>query len=138
MYDVTPKIESKQEEIDLSNFNILLVEDNKINQQVALRMLKKFNAKVEVANNGQEAVDFVEMRPFDLIIMDLQMPMLDGISATKIIRDNQHIVQPLIIALTANATENDRNNCFQVGMEDFIAKPIKLNVLRNYMKKWLL
>lgn len=129
--------EAKPEEVDFSEFKILLVEDNKVNQRVAQRMLHKFGAKVETANNGQEAVDFARLRPFDLVLMDMQMPVMDGLEATSLIRGLDDHPQPKILAMTANASKEDRARCLAVGMDDFIAKPIKLAELRNHLRRWL-
>ena len=132
------KVAEGREELDLSAFRILLVEDNRVNQRVAQRMLQKFNAKVEVANNGQEAVDFVKLGPFDLILMDMQMPVMDGLEATRLIRSCTEQVQPLILAMTANAAREDRERCLAIGMDDFLSKPIKLDQLREHLRRWLL
>lgn len=129
--------ETKAEEVDFSAFNILLVEDNKVNQRVAQRMLHKFGAKVETANNGQEAVDFARLRSFDLVLMDMQMPVMDGLEATSLIRGLDDHPQPKILAMTANASKEDRERCLAVGMDDFITKPIKLTELRNHLRRWL-
>jgi PAS domain S-box-containing protein len=130
--------EQAQAPIDLSDFHILLVEDNKVNQRVAQRMLQTFQAKVETANNGQEAVEYVQMRDFDLILMDMQMPVMDGLEATRRIRALTQQPQPLILAMTANASRDDRTKCLAAGMNDFITKPIKLAQLREHLRQWLL
>jgi len=127
-----------KETIDLSAFKILLVEDNPINLRVATRILGKFRARVETAQNGQEAVDFMKMGRFDLVLMDMQMPVMDGVTATKHIRKMSDIEQPLIVAMTANVMQEDRDACLNAGMNDFITKPIKVDVLRKYLQKWLL
>lgn len=124
-------------EMDLSNYNILLAEDNMINQKVAKRILDKFHARVEIANNGQEAVEFIKLRKFDLVLMDMQMPIMDGIEATKTIRNLPEIIQPTIWAMTANASETDRQACLAAGMDAFLTKPIKIEVLRESFTKWL-
>lgn len=114
--------------------NILLVEDNAINREVATGLLKRFGVSVQSAENGQEAVDAIRSARFDLVLMDVQMPVLDGISATKDIRSKGFSVP--IIGLTANAFEEDRRNCLSAGMNDFVAKPITrakiLQVLKDY------
>ncbi|MEL6194944.1 MAG: response regulator, partial [Bacteroidota bacterium] len=134
---VTPK-QSANEAIDLSSFHILLAEDNKVNQRVAQKMLAKFNVKAEVANNGLEAIEFIKLRPFDLVLMDMQMPEMDGVTAAEEIRKMDLSSQPIILAMTANASKDDRDRCLNAGMNDFITKPIKLEGLRDFLKKYLL
>ena len=125
-------------ELDLSNYSILLVEDNIINQKVAQKMLRKFNANIELASNGQEALEYVCMRKFDLVFMDMQMPVMDGVEATYRIRGmDTKIQQPIILAMTANNAVEDRNKCIEAGMDDFICKPITLNMIRTILQKWL-
>ncbi|MEO1448172.1 MAG: ATP-binding protein, partial [Bacteroidota bacterium] len=123
--------------MDLSPFRILLVEDNKINQKVAGRMLRKFGAKLEIANNGQEAVDFAQLSFFDLILMDMQMPVMDGVNATRAIRSLPLQQQPLIIAMTANASAEAREKCLEAGMNDFLTKPIKMDSLEKTLLSFL-
>ncbi|MEM6765750.1 MAG: response regulator, partial [Bacteroidota bacterium] len=132
-----PKIQTVQS-LDLSPYYILLVEDNKVNQRVALKMLGKFNANTEVANNGLEALKFMEIRNFELVLMDMQMPEMDGVTAAKEIRKMDLPAQPIILAMTANASKDDRDQCIAAGMQDFITKPIKLDVLREFLEKYLL
>lgn len=102
---------------------ILVVEDNPRNQRVVQRLLEKQGYRVEVADNGQEAVEAVREEVFDLIIMDIQMPVLDGIAATERIREEGYDVP--ILALTAYASDEDRRRCDEVGMDGFVAKPFE-------------
>lgn len=111
--------------------HILLAEDNKVNQAVATRMLDVLGIQTTVVENGEEAVDQVKNRTFDVVLMDLQMPQMDGLNATRHIRALQNIQQPKIIALTANAMLEDRDRCTKAGMNDFLSKPIRLNDLRT-------
>lgn len=108
---------------------ILLVEDNKINQKIGLGILKPFNHNVVVAEDGQQAIEqFTEFKP-DLILMDVQMPIMDGFNATKRIRElesENNLNHTWIVALTANALQEERNKCFESGMDDFVAKPFKI------------
>lgn len=134
---IVPK-QSANETIDLSSFHILLAEDNKVNQRVAQKMLGKFNVKAEVANNGLEAIEFIKLRSFDLVLMDMQMPEMDGVTAAEEIRKMDLPSQPIILAMTANASKDDRDRCLNAGMNDFITKPIKLEGLRDFLKKYLL
>jgi PAS domain S-box-containing protein len=119
----------------LRNKRILLVEDNEMNQLVAKTILEQSAMKVTVATNGAEAVEFAKNHPYDMILMDMQMPIMDGLKATKVIR-NTGIKTP-IIALTANAVKGERDKCLEVGMDDFLAKPFEENVLLNLIFKWL-
>jgi protein-histidine pros-kinase len=113
---------------------VLLVEDNPVNQELAERLLKKRGYHVTLANNGAEAVDCFEKSRFDLILMDMQMPVMDGIEAAESIRSremrrswvvSQDIRPVCIIAMTANAMDGDRDRCLQAGMNDYVSKPIK-------------
>jgi CheY-like chemotaxis protein len=103
---------------------ILLVEDNPINQKVALRFLAKEGFAADVANNGQEALDLFASEAYDIVLMDIQMPVMDGVTATEHLRRIYGQEKPYIIAVTANATPNDRQRCMDVGMNDFVTKPI--------------
>ncbi|MFH2059785.1 MAG: response regulator [Pseudomonadota bacterium] len=110
-----------------NNFRILLVEDNIINQKVCLSLLKKIGLVADPVNNGKEAVEALEKVRYDLVLMDMQMPVMDGLEATKAIRSPEStVLQPdiPIIALTANAMKGDREICIAIGMNDFISKPI--------------
>ncbi|MGD0346526.1 MAG: response regulator [Terracidiphilus sp.] len=106
---------------------ILLAEDNVVNQRLATRMLQKRGHRVTVANNGQEAVELLERSSYDLVLMDVQMPLLDGIAATTLIREREKesgIHQP-IVALTAYAVKGDQERCLTAGMDGYLAKPIR-------------
>jgi len=120
---------------------ILLVEDNPINQMVASKMLEKFGLKPELANNGVEALDKLQQQDFDLVLMDCQMPEMDGFEATKEVR-RQNLTtadgSPLpIVAMTANVMSGDRERCLDVGMDDYIGKPVKRDKLEEVLRKWL-
>lgn len=119
----------------LPKLKILLVEDNVINQKVAIRMLQKIGYQVDVAGNGQEAVDAVKIIPYDLVFMDMQMPVLDGLEATRAIRE-QIMLQPRIIAMTANTSQEDRQKCLDAGMEDYLSKPIQLPQIVKMINLW--
>ncbi len=111
---------------------ILLAEDNALNQQVISKLLGRLGYNAVMVENGQEAVDALKRWEFDLVFMDLMMPVLDGVSATKIIRETlPPAKQPVIIALTANSSEDDITNCMAIGMNDFISKPVELQVLEK-------
>jgi signal transduction histidine kinase/ActR/RegA family two-component response regulator len=116
---------------------VLLAEDNAVNSRVATHMLKKLGCHVDVAANGKEAVDMLEMLPYDLIMMDCQMPTMDGYEATQEIRRTQGERKRIpIIALTANAMEGDKERCLQAGMDDYIGKPIQVDNLREILQRW--
>ena len=120
-----------------SNAHILLVEDNLINQIVAQELLESVGMTIDVANNGQEAINKVNTTRYDLILMDMQMPVLDGISATRIIRtlDNGHHLP--IIAMTANVFTDDRLRCLDAGMNAHIAKPVDPSILYSTLAQWI-
>lgn len=116
---------------------VLLVEDNRVNQKLALRMLEKMGFAAELAENGLQAFETVQARPMDLVLMDMQMPVMDGLQATRLIRaEIAADLQPVIIAMTANAMEEDRNACLEAGMNDFITKPISIQVVQDKLRYW--
>lgn len=125
------KLNTKQ---NSSSIKILLAEDNKVNQKVALLILTKLGYTADVANNGLEVLDLLQQKSYDLILMDIQMPEMDGVTATKIIRES-YSFQPYIIALTANVLPEDRQTCLAIGMNDFITKPLTIDQLKNAITK---
>ncbi len=142
---------------------ILLAEDNVVNQKVAVRMLKKLGYRVDVVGNGREAIQAIDRTPYDLILMDCQMPEMDGMETTRIIRQieskkvegsskesdskvfesshfsllTSHDSHVPIIALTANALSGDRENCLEAGMDDFLSKPVRIEELGAVIRQWL-
>ena len=116
---------------------ILLAEDNVVNQRVALRMLERLGYRADVAASGKEAVESVRNINYDIILMDILMPELDGFEATKIILDEfQPDQRPKIIAMTANAMQGDRESCLDAGMDDYMSKPIRIEDLQTVITKW--
>lgn len=114
---------------DFDGLRVLLVEDDPLNQEVALIMLEVFGARVVIADNGQQAVDRVEECDYQLILMDMQMPVMDGIEATRRIRQLPNGQQVPIVAMTANAFAEDRQHCIEAGMNDFVTKPVMPEIL---------
>ncbi|MCP4104795.1 MAG: response regulator [Desulfobacteraceae bacterium] len=116
---------------------ILIVEDNEFNQVVALAILEKLGYHADIANNGKEAVNALEKTHYDLVFMDIQMPEMDGIEATKIIRDPQSGVNRHNIPVIANAVNEDREICLKAGMDDYVSKPVLPQILSEVIKKYL-
>jgi len=121
------------------NLSILLVEDNILNQRITTFSLKKFNHEVDIANNGLEAVNKYREKDYDVILMDIMMPVMDGLEATFQIRkyekesaNNRHTP---VIAITANTLDNDRDKCLATGMDEYMAKPFDMNRLNEIFKE---
>jgi signal transduction histidine kinase/CheY-like chemotaxis protein/ligand-binding sensor domain-containing protein len=117
---------------------ILIAEDNLVNQKLAERVLVKLGYKPEMALNGREALDELNKNYYDIVLMDIQMPEMDGLEATRRIRLNKELQQPIIIAMTANAMQGDREMCLNAGMDDYISKPLKIEDLITMLEKWAL
>ncbi len=115
--------------------SILIAEDNLINQKLATHILSKLGYPADIANNGREAADAVMNKRYDLILMDVQMPEMDGLEATRFIREHAE-QQPVIIATTANAMSDDRQICLSAGMDDYLAKPMKLQDIMGVLERW--
>ncbi len=124
--------------------NVLLSEDNLVNQEIALLMLQNLGCSVTVAQNGREVVHTAQKTRYDIILMDCQMPEMDGFEATRLIREWERVIgngdsrQPIpIIALTANAVEGDRERCLNAGMDDYLTKPFTQGQLKDILIRWL-
>jgi CheY-like chemotaxis protein len=131
-------IEVIPEPIELSSssvkdLSILLAEDNLVNQKVAGQMLKILGYQADIANDGLEVLKMIEQKDYDLILMDVQMPNLDGLETSRCIRQKQDYPQPKIIAMTANAMPGDRENCLAAGMDDYISKPVVIQELNQIL-----
>lgn len=115
--------------------SLLLVEDNELNQNMTLLMLERLGYEADLATNGKEAIKAVHKRPYDIVLMDVQMPVMDGLTATRRIRRAKLDDQPFIIALTADVVENARERCLAAGMDDYISKPIAVADLVRSLKE---
>jgi two-component system sensor histidine kinase/response regulator len=134
------KTNSNPAKIDLNSLKgarILLAEDNLLNQQIATEILEDEGFIVEIANNGEEAVNMANQSQYDVVLMDMQMPVMDGLEATKIIRQKFSNNDLPILAMTANASDADRDKCLEVGMNAHITKPIDPNLLFAGLAKWI-
>ena len=117
--------------------HLLLVEDNEINQQVAQELLEQAGLKVDIANHGQEALQMLEEDTYACVLMDMQMPIMDGLTATRLIREDQRFKDLPVLAMTANATMDDRARALESGMNDHIAKPINPRQLFEALMRWI-
>ena len=122
---------------DYSDFRLLLAEDTEMNREVMRLLLSKAGIRADVAENGKIAVDMAMNASYDLILMDIRMPVMDGLSAARMIRKLSGYAQTPIIALTANAFDEDRQICMDAGMNDFLSKPLRSDALRETLSKWL-
>ena len=131
------KLEHRQLAANQS-LEVLLVEDNHVNQMIAKKMLERGGHTVSVAENGRQAIDKLKQHSYDLVLMDMMMPVMDGIEATRKIRMRKDLQFDVpIIAMTANAMDVDRRRCLEAGMNDFIAKPFSVNTLHAVISDWM-
>jgi signal transduction histidine kinase/DNA-binding response OmpR family regulator len=127
-----PQLSPTKKRRDLA---ILLAEDNPVNQKVALSMLKRLDYRADVANNGLEVLSSLEKKDYDVILMDIQMPEMDGLDATRSIREQKAKKQPCIVAMTAYALDGDREEFLKAGMDDYLSKPIRIDELKMALEK---
>jgi CheY-like chemotaxis protein len=136
---VVSPVTHRQEDAQIPlHVRVLVAEDNVINQKVAVRLLEKLGCRIDVAANGQEAVTMLAQFAYDVVLMDCQMPEMDGFAATAAIRQREastgrHVP---IIAMTANAMQGDREDCLAAGMDDYVSKPVSFDSLVAMVRKW--
>ncbi|MCR9258748.1 MAG: response regulator [Pseudomonadaceae bacterium] len=122
---------------ELTDVAVLVAEDNIVNQTVARQILKKLGIRADIASDGSEAVKMLCDQTYSIVFMDVQMPNVDGLEATQIIRGTEDLVQPYIIAMTANALSEDRDSCFAAGMDDFVSKPVSIADVKSALLRAL-
>jgi PAS domain S-box-containing protein len=135
--DLPQELAISPENLNLENIKVLLVEDNPLNQEVAKLTLKHLKTKVDIVGDGAAAIEKLRLIAYDIVLMDLQMPVLDGYASTKIIRDELKLMVP-IIALTANAIKGEREKCLNAGMDDFVSKPFEEKDIAKVLVKYVL
>ncbi len=112
-----------------TRLRILLAEDNVVNQKLALRLLQQMGYRADLASNGIEAIECCARQPYDVVLMDVQMPEMDGLEASRRIVARWPDKRPRIVAMTANAMQGDREDCLAAGMDDYVTKPIRVDAL---------
>lgn len=133
----TNPIARKLQDKSLAGVRILLAEDNSFNQQITYELMALKGAEVSIANNGEEALQLLRQHDFDCVLMDVQMPVVDGYEATRCIRADKKLASIPVIAMTANASETDRERCMAAGMNDFVTKPVQPNALYQIVEQWI-
>ena len=123
--------------VSSTQLNVLLAEDNAVNQKLAVGILKKLGHQVTVATTGLEALDKLQQQNFDLVLMDVQMPEMDGYEAMTKIREQEQFEKLPMLALTAKAMKDDRQKCIDAGANDYISKPIDTGRLQSLMRVWM-
>jgi len=122
---------------DRKEIHILIAEDNVVNQRVVLRLLERYGYSAHVVSNGEEAVEALSCKQYDLVLMDVQMPQMDGLTATKLIREEVGLNEIPIVAMTAHAMKEDKQKCLEAGMNDYITKPFKPGNFYEVVLRWL-
>jgi CheY-like chemotaxis protein len=120
---------------DFSHLVVLLAEDNPTNRLLVVKFLEKLGITPDVAHDGLQALERMHAKHYDVVLMDVQMPHMDGLTATRQVRATPDLQQPHIIALTANAFADDKAACLAAGMNDFVSKPVNLNRLREALER---
>ena len=122
----------------LKDLKILVVDDNEVNQRLAILIFRKMGFKCDVSSDGKEAFEMYQKKAYDLIFMDLQMPVMDGLESTKLIRafenESETLKRATIIALTGSELQENRDSCIKVGMDDFIEKPMRVETLNKFIE----
>jgi CheY-like chemotaxis protein len=132
------ELESGGPESSRHRARVLVVEDNAANLKLTVRLVERLGYQADVAANGADAINMIERTPYDAVLMDCQMPEMDGYEATKLIRKTETAARHLpIVAMTADALSGDRERCLAAGMDDYISKPIKLHVVAAVLGRWL-
>ncbi len=134
---IVSPVASVEQTTKIYHGHLLLVEDNQINQIIAEELLQSVGYTIEIANNGQEALDMLEKKPYDLVLMDIQMPVMDGLTAAQKIRANTKFAKLPIVAMSAHAMTGDKEKSLKHGMDDHITKPISPDILYNTLHYWL-
>ena len=124
------------DELSLNNVRVLIVEDNAINLKLVSIILKKLECKIDTAKNDKEAVEKIRVNDYEVILMDLQMPVMDGFEAAKIIRNELHQEMP-ILALTAAVMKEDKEKAMNSGMNDYLIKPVDAKILKTKIHHWI-
>ena len=125
-----------QADTSSEQFGVLLVDDNAVNRRVATGLLRKLHCAVTEAENGEQAIEKLEKQSFDLVFMDVQMPVMDGFVATRRIRSDARWVDLPIVAMTAHAMTGDRERCLEAGMSDYLSKPVQMDAITEIIEKW--
>ena len=118
------------------DLRVLVVEDNPVNRALLVRLLQRLGVQVDTADNGLDALGQLDRFAYPLVLMDCHLPGIDGFETTRRIRDSARAAQPAIVAVTASTSESDRARCFDAGMDDCLAKPVRSEALRAALERW--
>jgi CheY-like chemotaxis protein len=142
MHEENSTTQNRENEPDLKliavkyPFEILIAEDNFINQKLVRKLFEVLGYKTDLAANGYEAIESLKRKPYDIVFMDVQMPEMDGYEATRIIKERWKTKAPIIIAMTANAMQGDKEKSLFAGMDDYLSKPLRLDDLLRVINQW--